>query len=53
MMVISQPPSTELSNIGSYAYPDEVTSTVRIYVVDSGANTSVPVSSIDPIELQR
>jgi hypothetical protein len=45
MMVISQPPNIPLNTINSYAYQDEVSGTVRIYVVDSGANTQHQVSS--------
>ena len=52
MLVMSQPPLIALSSIDSYAYPDEDPGSVRIYVVDTGANASVPVSFIDAIEAQ-
>jgi hypothetical protein len=44
MMVISQPPLINLNNINSYAYPDEVSSTIRIYIIDTGANPNHNVS---------
>jgi hypothetical protein len=44
MMVISQPPNINLNNINSYAYPDEVSSTIRIYLVDTGVNPNHNVS---------
>jgi hypothetical protein len=46
MMVISQPLGTPLNTINSYAFQDE-DHTVRIYVVDTGANILHNVSSAD------
>jgi hypothetical protein len=53
MMVISQPPNINLNNINSYAYPDEVSSTIRIYLVDTGVNPNHNVSVAAKLKKKR
>lgn len=44
LKVISQPPGVDLSDIVSYAYQTEPLGQVRVYIIDTGANTLAPVS---------